>query len=93
VLFDFNEGCGANPTTLNLIVNGNAISVPWPYPDQLECTWRTYAVTVPLTDLVVGTNVVQLGANVAEVFANVDIVLHDVTGGVPVLPGANNAYP
>jgi hypothetical protein len=50
-------------------------------------------VTVPVTDLVTGTNVVQLGADVAEVTSNVDIVLVNVPGGVPVLPGSNNSYP
>ena len=91
VLFNFfgND----NPTTLNVIVNGHTHSVPWPYPDQITNTWRAFAVTIPLTDLVTGTNVVQLGADVAEVFSNVDIVLVNVPGGVPVLPGSNNAYP
>jgi len=93
VLFDFNEENRPNPTVLNVIVNGNAMSVPWPYPDQLTYTWRTLAVTIPIKYLVPGTNVVQLGANTAEVFANVDIVLGDVPGGVPVLPGSNDAYP
>jgi len=93
VVFDFNTGGNANPTVLNVIVNGNAISVPWPYPENNQYDWRTYAVTIPLADLVPGTNTVQLGSDVAIVFANVDIVLHDVTGAVAVLPGANNAYP
>ena len=93
VLFDFNEENNPNPTTLTVIVNGNVHTVPWPYPDQIQYTWRTFAVTIPLTDLVAGTNVVQLGADVPEVFSNVDLVLGDVTGGVPVLPGSNNNYP
>jgi hypothetical protein len=91
VLFNFSGN--DNPTTLNVIVNGHTHSVPWPYPDQITNTWRAFAVTIPLTDLVTGTNVVQLGADVAEVFSNVDIVLVNVPGGVPVLPGSNNAYP
>jgi hypothetical protein len=93
VLFDFNGENNPDPTVINVIVNGHAHSVPWPYPDQLKYSWRTLAVTVPLTDLVAGTNKVQLGADTAQVFANVDIVLGDVTGGIPVLPGANDAYP
>jgi hypothetical protein len=36
---------------------------------------------------------VQLGADVAEVFSNVNIVLVDVTGGVPVQPRATDTYP
>jgi len=93
VLFSFNGGGNANPTTLNVIVNGHAHAVPWPYPDQLGNTWRTFAVAIPVTDLVTGTNTVQLGANQALMFSNVDIVLADVPGGVPVLPGANDSYP
>jgi len=93
VLFNFNGENNPNPTMLNVIVNGHAHSVPWPYPDQLIYTWRTFAVTIPLTDLVPGTNLVQLGADTAQVFSNVDIVLVNGTGGVPVLPGSNNAYP
>jgi hypothetical protein len=93
ILFNFSGGGAANPTVLNAIVNGHAHSVPWPYPDQLTNTWRTFAITVPLTDVVPGTNVVQLGADTALVFANVDLVLGGVPGGVPVLPGANDSYP
>jgi hypothetical protein len=92
-VFDFNTGGDANPTVLNVIVNGHATSVPWPYPENNQYDWRTYAVPIPLADLVPGTNTVQLGADVYIVYANADIVLHDVTGGVAVLPGANNAYP
>lgn len=92
VLFNFNGG-GVNPSVLNVTVNGHAHSVPWPYPDNNNYLWRTFAVTIPLTDLVAGTNVVQLGADKAQVFVNVDIVLVNVPGGVPVLPGSKNTYP
>jgi hypothetical protein len=93
VLFNFNGEIGLPPVGLSVIVNGHAHTVPWPYPDQLQFSWRTFAVAIPLTDLVAGTNVVQLGATTPQIFSNVDIVLADVTGGVPVLPGSNNAYP
>ncbi len=63
VLFNFNGEAHPDPTVLNVIVNGHSHTVPWPYPDQVQFTWRTFAVTVPLTDLVAGTNVVQLGAD------------------------------
>lgn len=93
VLFSFNVENRPNPTVLNATVNGHFHSVPWPYPDQIIYSWRTFAITIPLTDLVTGTNTVQLGTDVAVVFSNVDIVLANVTGGVPVLPGSNNAFP
>lgn len=94
ILFNFDTGNSSpDPKTLNVTVNGHAHSVPWPYPDQLQATVRTFAVTVPVTDLVTGTNTVLLGAEVALVFSNVDIVLAGVTGAVAVLPGANDAYP
>jgi hypothetical protein len=93
VLFSFNNGPNPDPTVLNVTVNGHAHPTPWPYPDQLTHTWRTFAVAIPVTDLVAGTNVVQLGTDQPTVTANVNIVLVDVPGGVPVLPGSNNAYP
>src|SRR5262249_31712450 len=52
-----------------------------------------FAVTIPVTDLVAGTNVVQIGSDQEMVTANVNIALVNVPGGVPVLPGSNNAYP
>src|ERR1700682_215668 len=38
-------------------------------------TWRTLAVSIPLTDLVPGTNAVTIGADQTVVTSNVDIVL------------------
>jgi hypothetical protein len=93
VLFDFSTGNNTNPTNFTVTVNGNSHVVPWPYPDNTISAWRTLAVAIPATDLVAGPNVVKLGANTAIATANVDIVLAAVTGGVPVLPGSNNAYP
>jgi len=78
---------------LNVTVNGHAHPTPWPYPDTQGATWRTFAVTIPITDLVPVTNVVQLGSDQPMVTANVNIVLVDVPSGVPVLPGSNNTYP
>ena len=93
VLFSFDgEANTVAPTALNVIVNGHAHSVPWPYIDP-QPSPRTYAITIPISDLVAGTNVVQLGADQSLVIANVNIVLVHVPGGVPVLPGSNNAYP
>ena len=92
VLFNFWQRTPVS-RVLNVIVNGHAHSVPWPYPDSLGFTWRTYAVTIPITDLVPGTNVVQIGSDQEMITSNVNIVLVDVPGGVPVLPGSNNAYP
>ena len=91
VLFNFYQQ--NNGSVLNVIVNGKAHQTPWPYPDSRSYMWRTYAVTIPITDLVPGTNVVQLGSDQGMISSNVNIVLVDVPGGVPVLPGANNAYP
>lgn len=81
------------PAAFNVTVNGHAHSVPNPYTDGLAYTWRTYAMTVPIADLVTGTNTVQLGADKTHVFTNVNIVLVDVPNGVPVLPGSDNTYP
>ena len=72
----------------------------WPYPANdsvvggiFYTMWRADAVTIPVTDLVPGTNTVQIGANQPLAVSNVDIVLVNVPGGVPVLPGSNNTYP
>jgi len=92
VLFNFYQYSPVS-TVLNVTVNGHAHPTPWPYPDTQGYTWRTFAVTIPITDLVPGTNVVQLGSDQTMVTSNVNIVLVDVPGGVPVLPGSNNAYP
>jgi hypothetical protein len=91
VLFNFFQA--DRTTVVNVTVNGHAHSVPWPSMAMPYPTWRTFAVTIPVTDLVAGTNTVLLGTDSANVFSNVDIVLVNVTGGVPVLPGSNNAYP
>jgi hypothetical protein len=94
VLFQFSgEENPVLPKVLNVVVNGHAHSTPWPYPDKLVGTWRTLAVTIPVTDLVAGTNVVQLGADQPLATANVDIVIAGVPGGVPVLPGNSTSYP
>jgi len=93
VLFNFHEEVNPVPTVLNVTVNGHAHPTPWPYPDSETNSWRTYAVTIPATDLVAGTNVVQLGADQPLATSNVNIVLVDVPGGVPVLPGNPTAYP
>jgi len=92
VLFNFNTNA-PNPTVLNVTVNGHAHPTPWPYPPNTLAGWYTLAVTIPITDLVAGTNVVQLGSDQPMVSSNVNIVLVNVPGGVPVLPGSNNAYP
>jgi hypothetical protein len=92
VLFNLQSDQNTIPSVLNVTVNGHAHSTPWPFPDQIH-GWRTYAVTVPITDLVAGTNTVQLGADAQMVYSNVNIVLVDVPGGVPALPGAVDTYP
>jgi hypothetical protein len=93
VLFNFHNQFSPTPTLINVTVNGHVHSTPWPYPDKINNTWRTFAVTIPITDLVPGTNVVQLGSDQPMITSNVNIVLVDVPGGLPVLPGSNNAYP
>jgi hypothetical protein len=91
VLFNFYT---FNPaSTLNVTVNGHAHPVPYPYPDSLGFTWRTFAVSIPITDLLTGTNVVELGSDQPMITSNVNIVLVQVPDGLPVLPGSNNTYP
>jgi hypothetical protein len=76
------------PSVLNVTVNGHAHPTPWPYPETLGYTWRTFAVSIPLTDLVAGTNVVTLGADLAIASSNVNIVLVDAGATPPTPPAA-----
>jgi hypothetical protein len=93
VLFNFSNETNPNSGVLNVTVNGHAHSVPSPFLGQANSSWRTFAVSVPVTDLVAGTNVVQIGSDQPMLVSNVNIVLVNVPGGVPVLPGSNDAYP
>lgn len=77
------------PSVLNLTVNGHPHVVPWPYPETQGFTWRTLAVSIPITDLVPGTNMVTIGANRTVVTSNVNIVLVNVGAPAPVLPPPN----
>lgn len=94
VLFNFFTFDPAPPKNLIVNVNGNAHPTPIPWTGLEPSGWKTMSVTIPLTDLTTGTNVVQIGTvEQAAVVSNVNIVLVNVPGGVPVLPGSNNAYP
>jgi hypothetical protein len=72
VMFNFHHYDA--PTVLNVTVNGNAHSVAWPYPDHDGWTWRTFAMEIPIADLVEGTNDVTIGADSFIGTSNVDIV-------------------
>jgi hypothetical protein len=107
VLFNWKTYFGNVPGNIIVKVNGHGHTVPYPYPandtfnpgDRTSFGvggWRTYPLTIPITDLVAGTNVVEIGTDIQNdntVVSNVNIVLVDVPGGVPVLPGSNNRYP
>jgi hypothetical protein len=74
------------PTALHLTVNGHSHVVPWPYPDRQGLTWRTFAATIPITDLVPGTNAVTIGADQTITASNVDIVLVNTGANRPARP-------
>jgi hypothetical protein len=107
VLFNWRTSFGNVPNNIIVKVNGHTYTIPYPYPpndtfnpaDRTSfgvAGWRTYPLTISITDLVAGTNVVQIGTDVQNdntIVQNVNIVLVDVPGGVPILPGSNNAYP
>jgi hypothetical protein len=81
VLFNFYGY--TEPTVLNVTVNGHEHPTPWPYPDTQGYMWRTYAVSIPITDLVPGTNIVTLGGDQPLVTSNVNIVLVDAKVAQP----------
>jgi hypothetical protein len=74
------------PTVLNLTINGHSHAVPWPYPETQGLTWRTMAVSIPITDLVPGTNAVTIGADQTVTTSNVDIVLVNAGARPPAAP-------
>ena len=75
------------PAALNVTVNGHSHVVPWPYPETQGFTWRTTAVSIPITDLVPGTNAVTIGtADQTITTSNVDIVLVNVGPPAPRPP-------
>jgi hypothetical protein len=106
VLFNWRTYFTHVPNNIFVNVNGHPHTIPYPYPsrDTLASDGtefgttasRTMAVTIPISELVAGTNVVQIGTDIQNedtLVWNVNLVLVDVPGGVPVLPGSNNAYP
>jgi hypothetical protein len=94
VLFSVYPEWTGPPSTLIVNVNGHPHPTAWPFPDSIwRGGWKTVSVTIPVTDLVAGTNAVELGGDLAVFTSNVNLVLVDVPGGVPVLPGSNNTYP
>lgn len=69
-----------HPVNFTVTVNGHAHLTAWPFPDMQGFTWRTMAVTIPISDLVTGTNVVKLGSpDQPLVTSNVNIVLVNTT--------------
>jgi hypothetical protein len=100
VLFNWKTYFGKVPSNIIVKVNGHVHTIPYPYPANDTSfgtsSWRTYPLTIPITELVAGTNVVQIGTDIQNdntLVSNVNIALVDVPGGVSVLPGSNNAYP
>jgi hypothetical protein len=68
--------------TLNVAVNGHAISIPWPYPDVTEDSDRTVAIPVPLADVVTGNNTLTFyttGSYALDIM-NVDLILQGADG-------------
>ncbi len=74
------------PNALSVSVNGHPHVAPWPYPERQGFTWRTLAVTIPISDLIAGTNTVTIGADQTITTTNVNIVLVDARLSVPTAP-------
>jgi hypothetical protein len=74
---------GVAPITLDVAVNGHALSMPWPYPDATVNSPRAIAIPVPLADLVTGDNTVTFTAgNYNLDVMNVDLILQGAGGTV-----------
>jgi hypothetical protein len=72
---------GVAPITLNVSVNGNQISVPWPYPDDTVDSPRTIAIPVPLADVVNGNNTLTFtSGNYNLDVMNIDLIMQGAGG-------------
>jgi hypothetical protein len=84
-LLTFNFFTYDAPPSLTYVVNGHTHSQAWPFPENRGYTWRTLAVPVPLSELVTGTNTINVFASsVPLVISNADIIL--VAAGGVVAP-------
>jgi hypothetical protein len=70
------------PRSLTYTVNGHSHTLSWPYPDTQGYTTRTLAAPVPLTDIVTGSNAVNIWSEQALVVSNVDLILAGAGGVV-----------
>jgi hypothetical protein len=72
-----------NPTTITYRLNGNAAhSQPWVFADNTGFVWRTIAIPVSLSEVVVGNNSVTIQSSGPAAIANVDLILIG-GGGIP----------
>ncbi len=85
LLFNFND---ADPATFNYTINGHANSAPSPFPrSQPMHGAHTFALPVPLNQLVPGTQNILLSSNLPMMVQNVNIVLvaaEPVPGAGPI---------
>jgi hypothetical protein len=74
---------GVAPITLNVRVNGHAISLAWPYPDRTVDSPRTIGIAVPLADVVTGNDTVTFSAgNYVLDVMNIDLILQGAGGTI-----------
>jgi hypothetical protein len=74
---------GVAGITLNVAVNGHAISVPWPYPDDTVDSPRTIAIPVPLADVTTGNNTLTFSSgNYNLDVMNIDLIMQGAAGVV-----------
>jgi hypothetical protein len=68
---------------LQVALNGNNLTIPWPYPDTTTFSPRTIAIPVPLTDVTTGNNTVTFTAgNYLFEVDNIDLILPGAGGTV-----------
>jgi hypothetical protein len=77
--FDFSPN--AIPTVFTYSVNGHSHTQQWPYPDTVGSSWRTLALSVPLTDVLTGNNTISVASDQGMLVANMDLVLAGAGGG------------
>jgi hypothetical protein len=71
------------PKTLTYVVNGHAQTINWPFPDTNGYFTRSLAVPVPLSEVVSGTNTINIySAEQSLVVSNVDLIMVGAGGVV-----------
>lgn len=89
LMFNYSTLQGPPVGTFNFSINGHQHTAPPPVQEQfvlLATSYQTLAIDIPTTDLVAGPNNIVLSSDQSVVFANINIVLSNISGSSPPPP-------